>query len=64
MRTAIKAATLCGAQVRASVKEPGLAPETKTMEPMTINGRASYGNYCIERPGKPTAHARFEQRIY
>jgi len=49
--------------VRASVKQPGLAPETKTMEPMTINGRASYGNYCIERPGKPTAHARFEQRI-
>jgi hypothetical protein len=65
------------ARVRASVREPGLAPQTKIMEPMTINGRAGYGNYfrmagdhaywidvSIERPGMPTARTRFQQRIY
>ncbi len=70
-------APIADARVRASVEAPGLAAETKYMEPMTINGRASYGNYfrmagshaywidvSIERPGMPAVHTRFQQQIY
>ena len=38
-------APVTGAQVLVRVEEPGMAGETKKLEPMVINNVASYGNY-------------------
>jgi len=36
---------LASAEVRARVTEPGLRPTEKKLEPMTIAGTVTYGNY-------------------
>jgi len=66
------------AQVRVSVEQAGTGGETRQLEPMSINGFVSYGNYfrmsngsqpCvidvqIERPGLPEAHTRFQYQTF
>lgn len=65
------------AEVRAAVEELGSGTETRKLEPMTINGFVSYGNYFrmvashaysidvqIARPGRPAAHTTFQYRVY
>lgn len=64
------------AQVQASISEPGLAPQTKPLQSMTMAGVVTYGNYFtmsgpgpfritidIRQPhGGPPAHASVEHR--
>ena len=70
-------AAIRDAQVRVSVEQVGLGSETRQLEPMTINGFVSYGNYFrmnspqpyvidveILRPGLPEAHTRFEYQTF
>jgi len=70
-------AAIRDAQVRVSVEQVGLGSETRQLEPMSINGFVSYGNYFsmnaarpyvievqIQRPGLPEAHTRFKYQIF
>lgn len=70
-------AAIRDAQVRVSVEQVGLGSETRQLEPMSINGFVSYGNYFrmnspqpyvidvqILRPGLPEAHTRFEYQTF
>ena len=70
-------AAIRDAQVRVSVEQVGLGSETRQLEPMSINGFVSYGNYFsmsaarpylidvqIQRPGLPEAHTRFQYQTF
>lgn len=70
-------AAIRDAQVRVSVEQVGLASETRQLEPMSINGFVSYGNYFsmngsrpyvidvqIQRPGLPEARTRFQYQTF
>jgi hypothetical protein len=66
------------AQVRVNVEQVGTGGETRQLEPMSINGFVSYGNYFrmsngsepyvidvqIDRPGLPEAHTRFQYQTF
>ena len=71
-----KGGRITDAQVQAGISEPGLAPQTKPLETMTMAGVVTYGNYFtmsgpgpfritidIRRPhGRPPVQAGFEHR--
>ena len=70
-------AVIRDARVRASVEQVGLGSETRPLEPMSINGFVSYGNYFrmassqpyvidvdILRPGLPETHTRFRYQAF
>ncbi|HXZ51280.1 MAG TPA: hypothetical protein VEH51_04700 [Burkholderiales bacterium] len=71
-------AAIRDAQVRVSVEQAGASGETRQLEPMSINGFTSYGNYfsmsngsqpylidvLIDRPGLPEAHTRFQYQTF
>jgi len=74
---AVTHAAIRDAQVRVSVEQVGLGSETRQLEPMSINGFVSYGNYFrldsprpyvidvqIQRPGLPEAHTRFQYQTF
>lgn len=47
-----KRGRITDAQVRASISEPGLAPQTKPLQSMTMAGVVTYGNYfTMSGPG-------------
>lgn len=67
---------IADARVRASVTPLGGAVMRKPLEPMTIAGAASFGNYFhmaapgvyrirvdVDRPGRPRTIAEFEYRV-
>jgi hypothetical protein len=69
-------ARITDAQVTATVADTVGAPETRRLEPMTVAGATTYGNFFdltdgdrpaaidveIARPGRTTVHARFAWR--
>jgi hypothetical protein len=69
-------APIANAKVEVRLEQPGLAGETKALEPVVVGGRASYGSYVrllaktryavtvrVQRPEAPRAvETRFEHR--
>ncbi len=50
------------ATVRASVRDPGINTEEKALQPMTIAGTLTYGNYFVINPGTRYLITIFVQR--